>query len=435
MAKRLRRTLETAAIPVIAVLLGLVVSSVFVLFAHTDPADPQSPPASPIQTYQTMFCEGFGPKGCQTFGDLFFIRVQSDSGDTQTYFSLTYGVNGHQLAQVLERATILILTALSATVAFQAGMFSIGMDGQLVLGAIVAAFLGYWLPNQVYATFHTDPKTASDLLLTVMHLVVPAVCIAAAMLIGAFYSWIAGYLKVKLNVNELISTIILNAIAVEIVGYLVRFPLRADANNIARTKRIDDTAWLIPFNRALFKGVEWFSNSRTGIGIIIALMAAALIAIYLWRSTYGYEQRMSRGSGLFARFGGIPNQQAALRAMLISGALSGLAGSIQILGVERQVVDGFAGAGIGFDGVLVAILARESIPGILLVAVFFAGLELGATNLQYSNLPRELGGIIIAFIILFSSMEDFFRTTIAHIQARFRPHKPTEIAETQGSSP
>lgn len=422
--KRLRQIFENATIPLLAVLLGLLVSSIFVGFAQADP----------VQTYQRLFCEGFGPRGCQTFGDLVVMNaVDEDAGTSQSVFSPLFGKDGHPLSIVLERGTILILTALSATVAFQAGMFSIGMDGQLVLGAVVAVFLGYWIPDQIYALAGvTDPEAAPQALLTVMHLFVPLICIAAAMTVGAFYSWIAGYLKVKLNVNELISTIILNAIAVQLVGYLINFPLRADFNNIARTRRIDDTAWLIPFNRGLFPDVEWFSGSRTGIGILMALFAAFAIGMYLWRSTAGYEQRMARGSRLFARFGGIPSERAAIRAMLISGALSGLAGAIQILGVERRVVDGFAASGLGFDGVLVAILARESIFGILLVAMFFAGLEQGAVNLQFGNIPRQLGGIIISFIILFSSMEDFMRRNLGRLQARLRP--PKRILSTEPQS-
>lgn len=404
------KRLETAAVPILAILLGLLVSSIFVLVSQT----------SPLDAYQRLFCEGFGPRGCQTFGDLLIFNAPQEDGTTTTVFGPTYGANGHPLGLVLERGTILVLTALSATVAFQAGMFSIGMDGQLVLGAVTAAFLGYWLPGQVYILAGVaDPKEASTGLLTIMHLIIPLVCIAAAMMVGAFYSWIAGYLKVKLSVNELISTIILNAIAVQFVGYLVNNPLRADFNNIGRTQRIDDTAWLLPFNRGIFQDIEWFSGARVGIGLILALCAALLVGFYLWRSTAGYEQRMARGSRLFARFGGIPSERAAIRAMLISGALSGLAGAIQILGVERRVVDGFAGSGIGFDGVLVAILARESIGGILLVAAFFAGLEQGSINLQFGNLPRELGGIVIAFIILFNSMEDFFRRLFARLRSIF----------------
>ncbi len=425
MAKRLRNLFESASIPLIAVLLGLLVSSLFVVLAGSDP----------IQAYQRMFCEGFGPRGCETFGHLLFFPVTDEAGTTTTQFAPTYGAGGHPLSINLERGTVLILTALSAMVAFQAGMFSIGMDGQLVLGAVVAAFLGYWIPDQFYALAGVvDPEAAPQGLLFIMRLLVPALCIIAAMLIGAFYSWIAGYLKVKLNVNELISTIILNAIAVQLVTWLINFPLRSDFNNVARTRRIDDTAWLVPFTRGLLPDVEWFSGSRTGIGIILALIAALLVGFYLWRTIGGYEQRMTRGSRLFARFGGIPGDQAALRAMLISGALSGLAGAIQILGVERRVVDGFAASGLGFDGVLVAILARESIFGIILVGIFFAGLEQGAVNLQFGNLPRQLGGIIIAFIILFNSMEDFLRRSITQVRERLLPRRLGPASATDGAS-
>lgn len=417
-AKRLRGALGSALIPIVATLCGLLVSSVFVLIARADP----------IQAYQRLFCEGFGARGCQTFGDLVLMSVPGAEGAAaQTVFAPFYGAGGHKLAVVLERGTIFLLAALSATVAFKAGMFSIGMDGQLVLGAITAAFLGYALPDQIYALAGVEAGSAPEGLLLVMRVVVPTVCILAAMAVGAFYSWIPGILKIKLNVNELISTIILNAIAVQFVGYLVNFPLRSDFNNIARTRRIDDTAWLIPFNRGLLPDVEWFSGARVGIGLILALLAGFLVWFFLFRSTAGYEQRMTRGSRLFARFGGIPSERAVIRAMLISGALSGLAGAIQILGVERRVVDGFAGSGLGFDGVLVAILAKESIPGLMFVAMFYAGLEQGAINLQFGNLPRQLGGIIIAFIILFSSMENFFRDVGARIQARIR--RPVQMAE------
>src|SRR5689334_15379988 len=176
-SSKLRQYLENAAIPIFAVLLGLLVSSLFVLAAKSDP----------VQTYQRLFCEGFGPRGCQTFGDLIIFRAPAvdNPAVTQTFFAPLYGVGGHPLSVVLERVTILILTALSATVAFQAGLFSIGMDGQLVLGAITAAFLGYWFPNQIYKLAGVgNIKGASEALQTAMHLFVPLVCLAAAMAVG-----------------------------------------------------------------------------------------------------------------------------------------------------------------------------------------------------------------------------------------------------------
>jgi simple sugar transport system permease protein len=409
MTQRIRQTLEGVAFPILAIIMGLVVSSLFVVMAGKQPAP----------TYALMFCEGFGSRGCETFSHLLVVPVENeDTGEFTNHFAPTYGEKGHKLAIVLERATPLILTALAATVAFKAGMFSIGMDGQLNLGAIVAVFIGYWLPDQIYALTGTAPDTASEPLLFIMRLTMPTIAILLAMTVGAGYSWIAGYLKVKLNVNESISTIILNAIAVQFVAYMINFPMRADFNNIARSRTIDDTAWLTPFTRALFGDIDWFNGSRLGIGLLIALLAAFVIWFYLNRTTAGYEQRMTQGSQLFARFGGIPSEKAALRAMLISGALSGLAGAIMILGVERRVVDGFALSGVGFDGVLVAILARESIVGIMLVASLFAGLQQGAINLQFADLPRQLGGMIIAFMILFTSMETFFRENLTRLRVR-----------------
>src|SRR5690606_31986598 len=129
----------------------------------------------------------------------------------------------------------------------------------------------------IYALTGTAPDTVPEAQMMVMRLIVPFIIMCVAMLVGAVYSWIAGYLKVKLNVNELISTIILNEIAVKFVSYMVNQPLRADFNNTARTRTIDDSAWLIPFNRGLLTELEWFSGARVGIGILIALVAAVLI--------------------------------------------------------------------------------------------------------------------------------------------------------------
>ncbi|MEL6270604.1 MAG: ABC transporter permease, partial [Chloroflexota bacterium] len=142
---------------------------------------------------------------------------------------------------------------------------------------------------------------------------------------------------------------------------------------------------------------------------------------YMWRSTRGYEQRMTQGSKLFARFGGIPTDRAILRAMLISGALSGVAGAIQILGVERRMVDGFVLSGTGFDGVLIAVLARESIVAIFFIAMLYSGLQLGSINLQFGDIPRQLGGMIIALIILFTAMEGYFRELITRVRVRLMP--------------
>ena len=252
---RLRKLLDSILVPVLAVLSGLVVMGILILFLK-----------KPLfESYAILFSKGFG---CEAYGNCLFITT-------------------------LERATPLILTGLSAVVAFRSGMFSIGQEGQYLLGAAMAAWLGY--------AIHLPP---------IVHALV---LMSAAMLMGAAYGWIPGILRVKLGVNELLATIMLNAIAVLIVEYLVQFPMRADTSAVAHSPVIDQTAQLMSF----LPGSKW------GMGFVIAVIAVIVVYIYLWRTKSGYEQRMAGQSKRFALFGGIRSDRAAVRAMLISGALAG----------------------------------------------------------------------------------------------------------------
>jgi simple sugar transport system permease protein len=291
------------------------------------------------------------------------------------------------LFQTLQLATPLILTGLATVVAFRSGMINLGQEGQYLIGATMAAWLGFALdlPPVIHA----------------------AVVIAASMAAAGAYGWVPGILKVKLGVNEVITTLVMNAIANLFMTYVVNYPLRADQGSTAHSPIIDETARLMTF----------FQGSRWGVGFILALLAAVVVYIYLWRSVPGYEQRMSGQAPFFARFGGIRNERAAVRAMMISGALAGMAGAIEVLGVHRRLVQGFS-TGLGFDGIMVAILGLMHPLGVVLVAIFFAGVRLGAQiGLQTTvQIPRELGGGIIALMILFVSASDLFRGLIARVQ-------------------
>lgn len=355
MASALFRTKLTDAllIPVLAVLSGLLLASVFVLMAGV----------SPLTAYAELFRSGFS---C----------VQ---------------LTRCNLFQTLQLATPLMLTGLSAVVAFRSGMFNLGQEGQYLIGAVVAAWLGI--------AIHLPP---------VIH---PLVIIAASMAAAGAYGWIPGVLKVRLGVNEVITTIIMNNIANLFAIYVVNFPLRADASTTARSPMIDATAQLPVF----LQGSKW------GVGFVLALLAAYLVYVYLWRSVPGYEQRMSGQAPLFARYGGIRSDRAAIRGMVIAGALGGLAGAIELLGVHRRLLQGFS-TGLGFDGVLVAILGRVHPLGVVLVAILFAGVRLGAQiGLQTSvHIPRELGGGIIALIILFVAAENFYRGWLDRVRGWFK---------------
>ncbi|MEM7029450.1 MAG: ABC transporter permease [Chloroflexota bacterium] len=337
-------------VPILAILSGLLVAAVLILLSGE----------SPIAAFQELFRAGFG---CR---------------------SLTRCA----LFTTLERSTPLILTGLSAVVAFRSGMFSIGQEGQLAMGALVAAWLGF----------------AVDLP-SVIH---PLFVMLVAMIAGGIYGWIPGLLKVKLNINEVITTIVFNEIAVLILVYMVNFPLRADRGTTPFSPVIDDTAKLLVF----LPGSKW------GVGFVLAVLAAVIVYIYLWRLTPGYEQRMAGQSSLFALFGGIRNDRAALRGMFMSGTLAGLAGAIEVLGVHYRINQDFS-VGLGFDGLSVAILGQVHPIGAVLVAILFAGVKLGAQlGLQINlGIPRELGGTVIALMILFVAAERFYHIYIARIQS------------------
>jgi simple sugar transport system permease protein len=168
----------------------------------------------------------------------------------------------------------------------------------------------------------------------------------------------------------------------------------------------------------------FFQGSKWGVGFILAIAAALLVSFYLRRTSLGYEQRMSGEAMPFARYGGIPSVRAVLLGMLISGSLAGMAGAIEILGVYRRLMQGFS-TGVGFDGLMVAILARNNPIAVVVVAIFFAGIRLGAQiGLQASmNIPRELGGGIIATIILFVAAENLFLDLINAGRIRLRKRR------------
>jgi len=360
--ERYKKLVNTLLIPVLAIVSGLIVAALLVLTTGK----------SPFDAYKVLFNSGFS---CESLDRCTFVTT-------------------------LERATPLILTGLSALVAFRTGIFSLGQEGQMMLGAVTAAWLGY----------------ALDL----PYVIHPIVIILAAAVVAGAYGYIPGVLKVKLGVNELISTIMLNEIAILFLEWVVNFPLRADAGAAAHSFIIQETAWLPSF----------LPSSRWGVGFVIAIIMAVVIYFLVWRTSTGYEQRMSGNAPRFAKYGGIKNEKAALRGMIISGALAGLAGAIEVMGVNHRIMTGYS-TGLGFDGVSVAILGQTNPIGVVIVAILFAGVRLGAQlGLQIQlKVPRELGGVIIAFIILFVASDNFFLGGINWVRnkiAKFKSKKTVE---------
>jgi len=288
-------------------------------------------------------------------------------------FSCDAGPGRCALVTALQFATPLILSGLSATVALRSGFFSIGQVGQMLFGAAAASWLGNYLalPSAIH----------------------PAVALIGAASLGGLWGLIPALLKHFIGVNEVISTLLLNPIASVMVN-LVWLP------SVAVSARLPP---LIP-------------STKLSIGVFIALIAALLIYLFLWHTTRGMEIRANANAPRFALYGGMPVNKPVLLAMTLSGALAGLAGGVEVLGVHYQFVSSFSAVN-DFDGLIVAFAGGLHPAGVVLLAFLLGGLRTGSiVGLQIqSGIPRELGGVLIAFILIFVSTNHFLRNNGATV--------------------
>jgi simple sugar transport system permease protein len=281
-------------------------------------------------------------------------------------FSCHPGPGRCALVTALQFATPLILSGLSATVALRTGFFSVGQFGQMLFGATAAS----WLAGNLS-------------LPTVFH---PAVALAGAAILGGAWGFIPAVLKNVMGVNEILSTLLLNPIASVLVG-LVWHP------------RVDTSARLLPL----------IPSTKLSVGIFIALASALLVYVFLWHTTRGMEIRTSAHAPRFALYGGMSAHSPVLLAMTLSGALAGLAGGVEVLGVHYHFVSNFSAVN-EFDGLIVAFSGGLHPAGVVLFAFLLGGLRTGSiVGLQMqSGIPRELGGALIAFMLLFVATHRFF---------------------------
>jgi simple sugar transport system permease protein len=290
------------------------------------------------------------------------------------------------LQQTLLITTPLILTALAVAFAFRCGMFNIGGQGQYWVGLIAALYVG----------LHFEGMARP------LHILL---CVLAAMLAGAAWGGIAGILKATVGAHEVISTIMLNWIAIWSGRWLVELggPLQGSEPAVPRSNDIVDSAKLWPIGTGL---------QPLHAGIFIALFALVVYYVVLNRTTLGYEVRAVGFNPEAARYGGISVRKNYFLALAISGAFAGVAGSMDMLGWKFHVAENdFPIGAIGFIGIAVALLGRNKAVGILLAALLFGALQVGTSPRQLNpdvfnpELATNLSTIIQALIVLFVGAE------------------------------
>lgn len=303
------------------------------------------------------------------------IMLASGHDPIQGFTLMFEGAFGTQRAigNTLAKSATLCLTGLATAVAAQAGIFNVGGEGQLYLGAMASAIVGAKLAG-------LSPLIGVPL------------CLLAAMVAGGIYAWIPAVLKVKMKVDEVITTILLNTAAIYFCSYLANGPLKTLERGVSSGTDSVDPAFM--FERLI-------KRSSLTESIFITIIIALLVWYVMRKSTAGFQMKLTGQNGHFARYSGIKSDKLAIWSMVVSGAICGLVGMFEVYGLKGNYQDGISNE-YYFDGLLVAMIMRYKPVGIIFMSFAFAFLKVGAMGMELNaGVPGELYRIIQAVVIFF----------------------------------
>jgi simple sugar transport system permease protein len=348
---RRRRLRDAIVVPLLAVFLAFIVGSILIILSSLLTPDGLDF-TLPVRAYLALL-QGAG------------ITLDPE-----------VAVNG--LVNTIVQAAPLTLGGLAVGVAFKAGLFNIGANGQFLLGALAAAGVG--------ASVATWPAPAAIL-----------VSLLAGCVAGAAWGFVPGALKAITGAHEVVTTIMLNTIAASIIGWLVTGPLLAPGFSFARTGDLGNSAIPVIFGRNL------------NAGVFLSIIAVPAIWFLLWRSTLGFQIRAVGANPSAARYAGMSPRLIITLTMSLAGLLAGLAGAVEILGATGFVTASY-GTNIGYDSITVALLGRTHPVGILLAALLFGAMRAGAGLMQITTgIPVEIVDIIQAIVLLFIAADVIVR--------------------------
>ena len=330
-----------ASLPILATLAALIVGAVMLLLLKVNP----------IEAYSAMWEGAFGSKNA--------------------------------LAETLVKATPLLLVGLGICISFRGDVINIGGEGQMIVGAILGTLVGITLVDW-------------------SGWVVIPVALLVGFVGGAIWGGIPGVLKAYFNVNEILSTVMMNAIAVQLMNFLLRGPM-IDPSQAELASKIPQTARLID----AFRLPRW-APTRLHLGALIAVVLAVLVYILLWRTTWGYKIRAVGQNPHASKYAGIKVKNYIVLALVLSGAFAGLAGAMQVYGVNfRMITDGSASGftgSAGFNGIVAALFGQLHPIGTIPASILFGALLVGANKMQRvvqvpSALITALNGLVVVFVV------------------------------------
>lgn len=387
---RWRRLLQSILIPILAIFLGMVCAGIIIIFTSESvwAAFQISVGAGLKEAWQVVI-SSYAALGIGAFGNPGEIIPALLSGNTEQFNQAIYPIT-----EGLVASTPYIFAGLSVAFGFRAGLFNIGAEGQLFLGAIFAAFVGYSIKGlPIY-----------------IHL--PLAFLAGA-LGGGLWGFIPGWLKAKTGAHEVINTIMMNYIAFRLSDWLLTGPMKRPNSYNPISPTIEPSAQLPVFFGA---------PVRLHLGFIIALLVAALVSWYLFKTKWGFDLRTAGTNPRAARYAGMSVTTQLVLGMAIAGALAGMAGGNEVLGVNHNLAMAFS-SGYGFDAIAIALLGNSSPFGVVLASLLFGFLRSGATNMMLkTGIPIDIVSVVQAFILVFIAAPAITRTI-------FRLKQPTKGEE------
>lgn len=285
-------------------------------------------------------------------------------------------------------ATPLIFTGLAVAVAFRCGLLNIGAEGQLYAAAFMTAWVGL-----------TFAGLSAWLLLPL--------CFLTALVAGGFWGAVPGVLKARFGAHEVITTIMMNFIAVALASYFTQYHYKPQGDPILETVPIGEGAHIARLGRFV-PGLP--ERIPLNLAFPLALVACVLVYLFLWRTRWGYEIRATGANPAAAQYGGIATGRQIVLAMSISGALAGMVAVNEVLGYRYRYYDSFS-AGYGFTGIAVALLGRNHPAGVILASLLFGALLRGGlfVDIFTEHVSKDLVMVLQGIIILFVAAEAYFR--------------------------
>lgn len=400
---RLRNLARRGLVPALAVITALLLGAVVIVLTDFENLSRiGTDPIGAITGAIGGVFRGYGAMLTGAFGDPERFARAFDQG-TPTAIATAI----RPLTETLVAATPLIFVGLAVAVSFRTGMFNIGGDGQLIIGALGATIVGVSLQES-----------------GLPGLVILVLAIAASVVFGGFWGFIPGFLKARTGAHEVITTIMLNIIAAQVVLFALLGPfLRAAGSSQPISKNMSDWVDVPP--------IIALPAIRLDFGFIVALLMAGAVSWLLFRTTKGYELRAAGFNMTAARYAGMSAGGSMMLAMSISGALAGMGGGFMVIGTVGQLSNDLSG-GIGFNAIALALLASLRPSGVVIAALLFGALTTGGKVMGIqSGIPFDLLFFIIAMVIMFVAAPGLIRAIW-----RVRVSKPApEVAAVSPSAP